>query len=377
MTIDLPTAVENLRSLPYREDDFSSRAWGHKLHSLCSYPSKIKPAIAHILVREFTSPGDRVLDPFSGIGTIPLEACLQGREGLGGDLNPLAWWGTLAKTKFPPREQVDIVLDEIRNLVADIDVDKTLEEFPIEDEIAEFFERKTRSEILVTRNYLLTEIPISGEIRKSALCLVGTCCAHILHGNRPYALSRRSHNVIPIPPKGEFEYKPLMKSLEEKINRTYRNPPTPEYTIGNAWQGSAFQIELDEQVDCIITSPPFYGTTDFLRQNRVRLWFCGWAYDRQKEEKSDGDFLEFRKTMDDYSIILKEFATKLKPKGVCVMHMGVVKKRDMAVSVVGLLDQEVWNVVDIVYEDVRDLESHGRTDRGATHTHQFLVIEKS
>ena len=113
MTIDLPTAVENLRSLPYREGDFSSRAWGHKLHSLCSYPSKIKPAIAHILVREFTSPGDRVLDPFSGIGTIPLEACLQGRAGLGGDLNPLAWWGTLAKTKFPPREQVDIVLDEI------------------------------------------------------------------------------------------------------------------------------------------------------------------------------------------------------------------------------------------------------------------------
>lgn len=376
MAINVKAAVKTLRSLPYREGKFSSRAWGNRLHSLCSYPSKIKPAIAHILIREFTSPGDRVLDPFSGIGTIPLEACLSGRVGLGGDLNPLAWWGTLAKTRFPPREQVDFILDEIKELVEDIDVEKTLEVFRIEDEIAEFFERRTRAEVLAVREFLLREIPISEEVRQAALCLVGTCCAHILHGNRPYALSRRSHNVIPIPPKGEFEYKPLIKSLTEKIDRTYRNPPTEDYMIGDAWQGSAFQIELDEPVDCIITSPPFYGTTDFLRQNRVRLWFCGWGYSRQKDEKDTGDFLEFRKNMDDYATILKEFASVLKPNGLCVMHMGVVKKRDMAKNVVEMLDDEVWNYIDIVYEDVSDLESHGRTDRGATKQHQFLILKR-
>ena len=376
MTINVKAAVKAFRSLPYRQGDFSSRAWGNKLHSLCSYPSKIKPAIAHILIREFTSPGDRVLDPFSGIGTIPLEACLAGRVGLGGDLNPLAWWGTLAKTRFPSREQVDLVLGEIKELVEGIDVEETLKSLQIEDEIAEFFEHRTRAEILTVREFLLREIPTSEKVRQAALCLVGTCCAHILHGNRPYALSRRSHNVIPIPPKGDFEYKPLMKSLTEKIERTYRKPPAEGYMIGNAWQGSAFQIELDEPVDCIITSPPFYGTTDFLRQNRVRLWFCGWTYSKQKDEKETGDFLEFRKTMDDYTAILTEFASVLKPNGLCVMHMGVVKKRDMAKNVVEILDDEIWNFIEIVYEDVRDLESHGRTARGATHTHQFLILKR-
>ena len=90
-----------------------------------------------------------------------------------------------------------------------------------------FFQEKTRAEILIVRDFLINSINESEGERQAALCLVGTCCAHILHGNRPYALSRRSHNVIPIPPKGEFEYKSLIKSLKEnqlkeKLNKQKR-----------------------------------------------------------------------------------------------------------------------------------------------------------
>jgi len=349
---------------------------GHKLHSLCSYPSKIKPAIAHVLIKEFTKPNDRVLDPFSGIGTIPLEACLQGRIGLASDLNPLAWWGSLAKTSFPTKDSVDLVINVIEKLLDNLDTKKTLADFPIEDEIALFFQEKTRAEILIVRDFLINSINESEGERQAALCLVGTCCAHILHGNRPYALSRRSHNVIPIPPKGVFEYKSLIKSLKEKIDRTYKKQLPEDYKAGFAWQGSAFELQVQEQVDCIITSPPFYGTTDFLRQNRLRLWFCGWDYERQQKEKKNGDFLEFRKTMDDYSQILNQFYLVLKSNGLCIMHMGVVKNRDMAKNVCEQLDEEKWDFIDIVYENVQDLESHGRTARGATHTHQFLILSR-
>lgn len=376
MLNNLTQAVENLRSLPYKEGAYASRAWGHKLHSLCSYPSKIKPAIAHVLVKEFTNPGETILDPFSGIGTIPLEACLQGRVGLASDLNPLAWWGSIAKTRFPPEEEVNKVMQEISKLLENINVNETLEKYPIDDEVAQFFEEQTRAEILIVRNFLVDSINSSTGLRLAALCLVGTCCAHILHGNRPYALSRRSHNVIPIPPKGDFEYKSLFKSLTEKVERTYKNVPNSQYRPGDAWQGSAFNLQIGEEVDCIITSPPFYGTTDFLRQNRVRLWFCGWDYEKQLHEKKNGDFLEFRKSMDDYSSILQQFYQVLKTGGLCILHMGVVKKRDMAKNVCEQLDEVKWKFIDIVYEDVTGLESHGRTDRGATHSHQFLILQK-
>ena len=58
------------------------------------------------------------------------------------------------------------------------------------------------------------------------------------------------------------------------------------------------------------------------------------------------------------------------------MHMGVVKNRDMAKNVCEQLDEEKWDFIDIVYENVQDLESHGRTARGATHTHQFLILSR-
>ena len=75
---------------PYREDPYARRNWGGLLHSLCSYQGKLKPAIAHFLVDWFTEPGDTVLDPMSGVGTIPLEARRLGRTGIGNDLSPLA-----------------------------------------------------------------------------------------------------------------------------------------------------------------------------------------------------------------------------------------------------------------------------------------------
>ena len=69
-------AEEFVSSLPYKQSPYGNRNWGHPWHSLCSYHGKLKPAIAHWLISEFTSKGDVVLDPLCGVGTIPFEACL-------------------------------------------------------------------------------------------------------------------------------------------------------------------------------------------------------------------------------------------------------------------------------------------------------------
>ena len=42
-----------------------------------------------------------VLDPLCGVGTIPFEACLQGRVGIGNDLSELAYIVTKAKVEKP------------------------------------------------------------------------------------------------------------------------------------------------------------------------------------------------------------------------------------------------------------------------------------
>jgi len=69
-----------------------------RVHSFHRYFGKLIPAIPRFAIREFTKPGDLVLDPFCGSGTTLVEAILAGRRAIGLDLNPLAVLVTKAKT---------------------------------------------------------------------------------------------------------------------------------------------------------------------------------------------------------------------------------------------------------------------------------------
>ena len=60
------------------------------LHQLSPYIGKIKSSIAGQLVDRFSKPGDLVVDPFAGAGTIPFEAALRGRRAFGADVSPYA-----------------------------------------------------------------------------------------------------------------------------------------------------------------------------------------------------------------------------------------------------------------------------------------------
>lgn len=68
---------------------YSSDRYTHLLHP---YPAKVIPHIPHFFLSNslLSGPGEVVLDPFCGTGTVLLEACLHGRNGLGCDSNPLA-----------------------------------------------------------------------------------------------------------------------------------------------------------------------------------------------------------------------------------------------------------------------------------------------
>jgi len=60
------------------------------MHGFHSYPARLHPKTAEELVRGLSLPGQTVLDPFFGSGTVPVEAVLLGRKASGVDANPLA-----------------------------------------------------------------------------------------------------------------------------------------------------------------------------------------------------------------------------------------------------------------------------------------------
>ena len=66
-------------------------------HPLYAYPARLSPKLARSLIVGLTRPGDIVLDPFSGGGTVAIEALSQGRAVICADLNSLACFVTRAK----------------------------------------------------------------------------------------------------------------------------------------------------------------------------------------------------------------------------------------------------------------------------------------
>ena len=122
-----------------------------------------------------------------------------------------------------------------------------------------------------------------------------------------------------------------------------------------------------------MTSPPFFGNTEFLRQNRLRIWFCGWNYEQQAKKKSE--FVDYM-NLSVYREIFNKFYNILGPDKICILHLGVVKTKDMALSILPCAEESGFTKVGLIYEDTSNLETQGRTDRGGTHKHQFLILKK-
>jgi SAM-dependent methyltransferase len=67
-------------------DPALARALTHGFHS---YAGRMHPTIARGAIAAFSAPGDLVVDPFCGSGTVLVEAMAAGRRGLGVDASPL------------------------------------------------------------------------------------------------------------------------------------------------------------------------------------------------------------------------------------------------------------------------------------------------
>ncbi|MEO7327528.1 MAG: DNA methyltransferase [Minicystis sp.] len=83
----LAEAIDVPSSEASAESEALARAHVHGFHS---YPARMHPLAAHRLIEAFSAPGERVLDPFCGSGTVLVEARLAGRASVGVDANPLA-----------------------------------------------------------------------------------------------------------------------------------------------------------------------------------------------------------------------------------------------------------------------------------------------
>jgi hypothetical protein len=361
---------------PHRDLPFAKRNWGGVLHSLCSYQGKLKPAIAHFLVRDFTAPGERVLDPLAGVGTIPLEARRQGRVAVANDLSPLAATVTAAKVSPVDASRVQRVLDRLCDAVdrgpslavLERDCDTS---FGLNGAIGGYFHPNTLREVLIARQFFATR----DTVNDVANAVVMTSLLHILHGNRPYALSRRSHPVTPFAPSGPFEYRPLIPHLTRRLAAVVPALDALAAMPPGEVHCADFRELQTESVDAVITSPPFSNSLRFWSVNWLRLWLSGWAPEDFKTAPASFLEVEQAKSFLPYAELSRAMHAVLKPGGRLLLHLGATRSVDMAAEIAPHL-QRHFEVVHVGAEDVSDTESHGLRDKGATVAHTYLFARR-
>ncbi len=187
-------ALEALPSMPLvPEWQDQPRGWPHALHATCTYLGSLPPALAHDLIARWSRPGDVVLDPFAGRGSVPLQACLERRIGVGIDRNPLAAVLTGAAID-PPSTR------ELTDRLAHLRIDWTRQRATWMAEAGSmtaalpspFFHSSTLGQLLFLRAALDRS---SGVDRALLAALAG-----ILHGRRSSALTDAMPNTFSMAP---------------------------------------------------------------------------------------------------------------------------------------------------------------------------------
>ena len=315
LPLGLPTELPHLAIEP--EWKAQQRLWGHSFHPMCSYLASFPAGLAHAFIARYTRPGDVVLDPFSGRGTTPLQACAEGRIGAGNDLNPFAYILTAAKVDPPTRADVKLRTAALRlgwaasaaewqEMAAGVVADPGAAQLlvpgpgsrvsgaanprpgsPVPAEVALAFHPRTLAQVLYLRSTL--------DSKDRADRFILATLTGILHGKSASYLSAVMPNTFSMAPRYVRDFvartgfhspdRDAFSLLEDKLRRLYRQPVPAARGIallgdardaGVRFRESLRARGLPERARLVVTSPPYLRVVKYGYYNWLRLWLLGY-----------------------------------------------------------------------------------------------------
>ena len=240
------------------------------------YYAMFPPRFAFDAVRNLTSPGDRILDPFCGRGNAPFTASVMGRPAIGVDINPVAWLFTA--TKLSPDNSVDRVIRRLYEISkaarkSDRKSRSAFETMAWSPTIRAFL-KSARRELAwkssIADRTLMAFIALHMQDKKGAGLSNGLWPT--IACSPSYAVKWWTENSSTRPP----DIDPVLL-LEDKIRRRYACG-TLDQEHSEAFLGDAADVlgrRKSYGAKLLITSPPYHGVTDYWNDHWIRLWILG------------------------------------------------------------------------------------------------------
>jgi site-specific DNA-methyltransferase (adenine-specific) len=284
---------------------------------MCSYLASFPAALTHAFIVRYSRPGDVVLDPFSGRGTTPLQACAEGRIGVGNDLNPFAHLLTAAKVEPATAAEARTRLTALRlawageadawfglalGVLGSPGPEGTLVPVagsglrpggpgaafdPVPVEVTLSFHPRTFAQLLYLRSTLRLDDRVD---RFLAAAITG-----ILHGKSATYLSEVMPNTFSMAPRYVRDFvartgfrspeREAFACIEAKLGRLHREPLPPVRGIallgdardaGVRARSALRERGLPDRARLVVTSPPYLRVVKYGYYNWLRTWFLGF-----------------------------------------------------------------------------------------------------
>jgi DNA modification methylase len=245
------------------------------VHGFHTYPARMHPVTAARLLAAVSAPGDTVLDPFCGSGTVVVEAVIAGRRALGTDLNPLAVMLARLKSSAMTDAQRAGLVDAAREVAAFADERRVrragaTRRYPPED-VALF-----DPHVLLELDSVRAGIEARGDAAtREALGLVLSSILVKLSRRASDTSERGASRRI----AAGYPARLFVRKTEELAKRLARlqamvPPGTPPARV-EVDDATRLATVGASTVDAVVTSPPYVGTYDYLTQHAARLRWLG------------------------------------------------------------------------------------------------------
>jgi SAM-dependent methyltransferase len=302
-TPNLPTPAVRRRRFRF------ATAEDHRLtHQLFRFPAKFHPPVVRALLEEYTRPGQHVLDPFCGSGTLLVEAAVAGRSATGTDVDPVAVFVSDVKSHGlrpdPLARRLEELLAQVerfrrRDYEALQWIDLNERQYtrelrglvvPAIPNLEHWFRRYVTVDLARLRQSILSLQASRVERRFLLLCFA--------------AIIRNASNADPVPVSGlEVTSHMLSREAEGRVvdpfalfetatrrairdMGAYHEAADPDARIrAKSADATTLRRHLRRGADAVITSPPYHGAVDYYRRHQLEMFWLDLT--RSQDDRLD------------------------------------------------------------------------------------------
>jgi len=234
-------------------------------HGFHTYPAGLHPDAARDLLKVVD--GESLLDPFSGGGTTLVEGLVAGRKVIGADLSPIACLVSATRTRLNSPEQITAIRSAARKIT--VRARESDEPTPRPEVIADWYSPAAIRELVLIRRGIEE---VDKAIAEPLWCAFSSILIKTSYRESDTSMNRRVEQR----PDGTTAvlFHKKVRELGRRLEALAQAVPagTPPARV---LRRDVRKLTLTEQVDGVITSPPYPGVYDYLPLQALRVAWLG------------------------------------------------------------------------------------------------------